>query len=68
MRVVVDKMRCQQILINLLSNAIKFSKPKDKICIQINKPVHISDAKWLFSVAVKDMGIGLCEADRANLF
>ena len=38
MRVNIDKMRCQQVVINLISNAIKFSKPLDRIVVKICKP------------------------------
>ena len=68
MRVFVDKMRCQQILINLLSNAIKFSKPLDTIEVWIQKPKNQKGSTWQFEISVTDQGIGLCDSDRANLF
>jgi signal transduction histidine kinase len=64
----IDKMRVQQILVNLLSNAIKFSKPLDKIRVEISYPHLLPDNLHEFSIKVTDQGIGLNEVDRKHLF
>lgn len=70
MRVMIDKMRSQQIFINLISNAIKFSKPFDKIFIEICKPECIDSSlgRWEFMFKVTDQGMGINDVDRKNLF
>jgi signal transduction histidine kinase len=54
-------MRTQQILINLVGNAIKFSKPNDKIVVEIGKPEQIEGQKYNFEIKVRDQGMGMNE-------
>ena len=68
MRVSLDKMRCQQVLINLISNAIKFSIPNTKIRVTIGRPEQVELSYWLFKISVTDEGIGLDDEDRQHLF
>ncbi|MBD1923582.1 GAF domain-containing protein [Microcoleus sp. FACHB-831] len=58
---VADQRRLKQILVNLLSNAVKFT-PIGSVTLKVNQTedtVHFS---------VIDTGIGIAEADLANLF
>ncbi len=58
---IADKRRLKQILFNLLSNAVKFTKA-GAVTLKVDK----SQGKINFSVI--DTGIGIAEADQANLF
>lgn len=62
-------MRVIQILINFISNAIKFSPKNSTIIVELK---HIESAKiddfCYYEVSVTDQGIGISEADLANVF
>ncbi len=60
-KVKVDQRLIKQALTNLLSNAIKFSKPGSEIRVTLT----LSDE---VSLEVRDQGIGIPEADQANVF
>ncbi len=62
MRMYTDKMLLRNIIINLAGNAIKFSEEDRKISI------HVVAGPDLASIEIKDEGIGISEADQANLF
>lgn len=69
----IDKMRTQQIFINLVGNAIKFSKPRDRITVEICRPeapdfCEANEDRVTYTFKVTDQGIGLNETDRRNLF
>jgi signal transduction histidine kinase len=65
----VDKVRCQQIVINLLQNAIKFSPSFNKVTLSIEefkvdgRPNHEG-----VKISVQDNGIGISKNDKKNLF
>lgn len=58
----LDQKLLKHILLNLLSNAIKFSPEQKniKVLTEVKKPYT--------TISVSDEGIGISEADRANLF
>jgi signal transduction histidine kinase len=62
-------MRVIQILINFISNAIKFSPKNSTIVVKLK---HIESANidefCYYEVSVTDQGIGILEADLANVF
>ncbi len=61
-----DVARIQQIIINLANNAVKFTN-SGSITIGIEGEV-LPDGKFLFSVSVKDTGIGIRHEDMEKLF
>lgn len=61
-RVVGDDARLRQILVNLIGNAIKFTEVGG---VTLAPSVLRKDDKMLFSVSIKDTGIGIPE-DRLN--
>ena len=66
-RYCLDQQRFQQVLLNLLDNAIKFSHKRSKISIKAEVEKNHED-KELIKVSVSDQGIGIKEADIAQLF
>jgi PAS domain S-box-containing protein len=62
-RIVGDPTRVTQVLTNLLSNAVKYNQPGGSVTITAHAPA----AGWV-EIAVRDTGIGLSEAQRADLF
>jgi signal transduction histidine kinase/CheY-like chemotaxis protein len=60
--VVGDEGKLRQVLINLLGNAVKFT-PRGEVAISVSTP---APDQWRFEVA--DTGIGLTNAERAELF
>ncbi|MFG6456747.1 ATP-binding protein [Roseateles sp. BYS96W] len=61
--VVGDATRITQVLANLLGNAVKYNRPGGHIFIEASRP----EPGWV-EVAVQDTGLGLTEAQRADLF
>ena len=57
-----DERRVKQILLNLLSNAVKFTPPGGKVRVAA-EPTDTG-----VSIAVRDTGIGISEAQQAKLF
>lgn len=68
-RVAIDKMRTQQILINLVQNAIKYSDRKGKIYVTVTV-VHVPDEPECVGVifSVYDQGKGIPKDQRSDLF
>lgn len=60
-----DPLRLQQVLVNLLSNAVKFTE-HGHVLIRVGATCEGGRAH--FSLAVEDTGIGLTEAQQAQLF
>ena len=60
-----DPLRLQQVLVNLLSNAVKFTEA-GHVLIRIGAVRQGGQAR--FSIAVEDTGIGMTEAQLAQLF
>ncbi len=63
LRVTGDATRVTQILTNLLSNAVKYNLVDGSISIDASAP----EPGWV-EVAVRDTGLGMTEAQRADLF
>ncbi|WP_374318240.1 CHASE domain-containing protein [Aquabacterium sp.] len=62
-----DRTRVRQILINLLGNAIKYNRPNGTITIHtaVDKD---ADGAAQFRISVIDTGLGMSEAQQAQLF
>ncbi len=61
-----DPKRLRQVLLNLLSNAVKFTATGE---VELTaEPVHVADDALHIRFAVRDTGIGMSEATRAQLF
>lgn len=58
-----DKNAIKTVLRNLISNAIKFTKPGGKVILLVD-----DENDRMFSVAVKDTGIGMTDKTRDQLF
>ena len=58
-----DRTRLKQVLINLLSNAIKYNKPGGTVTL-----ASAQVAPDLIRVSVRDTGVGLTQAQMAQLF
>ena len=56
-----DRRALKQIFLNLLSNAVKFTRDKGSV------DVHLSRAKDMAKIAIKDTGIGIPDTDIAKL-
>jgi signal transduction histidine kinase len=56
-------LRLKQVLLNYLSNAIKFSHPNGQVVVKASMP-----EPGRLRVEVQDDGIGMSEADQAQLF
>jgi signal transduction histidine kinase/DNA-binding response OmpR family regulator len=61
-----DSMRLRQILTNLVSNALKFTK-QGEVNVNVTKVIGV-DGQTHCHFEVKDTGIGLTEAQQAQLF
>ncbi len=57
-----DKGKLTQILINLISNALKYSRPNDKVNVEITQ----TGAKVILKI--RDTGLGISEEDLPNIF
>ena len=57
-----DPLRLEQVLVNLVSNAIKYNRPGGRVEVSLTRG-EADDV-----IAVRDTGIGLSEAQRAQLF
>ena len=65
----LDKMRCQQIIINLLQNAIKFSSKGQTIELYVEEfEIKGQSERVGINIKVSDNGVGISENDRKNLF
>ena len=63
--------RLRQTLVNLLSNAVKFtSKGEVVVCVRASHLSHnfANNHTYEIRFEVRDTGIGIAEADLANLF
>ncbi len=60
-----DRLRLREVLINLLSNAIKYNVPAGRVACHIEPGGPASEGVTL---AVADTGVGLSEAQQAELF
>src|SRR5690606_9472909 len=58
-----DLVRLEQVILNYLSNAAKYSPETEAIHVTIRKT-----ADHDIEISVTDQGIGIAEADQANLF
>jgi len=62
----IDPIRTKQILVNLLSNAVKFTHAGEiELTLAFKK---ITNNEGVYSVSVRDTGIGIKESDRHKLF
>jgi PAS domain S-box-containing protein len=62
----VDPVRLKQILANILGNAVKFTeKGEVELKVRYNE---LEDDQGLFSIAVRDTGIGISEEQKGKLF
>ncbi len=64
--VLADEQRLQQVLLNLLENGMKFTEQGD-VRLQVDV-VTLSETHASVKFQVTDTGIGIAEADQANLF
>lgn len=62
-KVMIDKLRIEQVLINLLSNAVKYSNERTVITVSIDVIAGNS-----IKVSIKDHGIGLSKANLGKIF
>ena len=62
-----DAGKLREILLNLLSNAIKFTAPGKNIAITLRKSMS-NETHTTFELAVEDEGLGMTEAEKAELF
>lgn len=53
---------------NLITNAIKFSHKNSKIEILVRDAQNIDSSKSMIEIAVKDYGVGICEANLNKIF
>jgi CheY-like chemotaxis protein len=60
--VIGDASRLEQVLVNLLSNAIKYTPAPGRISVRLEA------TRDLASIAVRDNGVGISEADQARIF
>lgn len=58
----IDERRMVQVFLNLLTNAVKFTPPGGRVA------VDIEEDDTTVVIAVHDTGIGIADADRAQLF
>ncbi len=64
--VLADRRRTRQILTNLLSNAVKYNRPGGSVDIETARRTHEGHEQC--GVVVRDTGIGMTEAQVAQLF
>lgn len=62
LKVIIDRIKIEQVITNLLSNAIKYTPPKGEIHIILNE----TDS-WI-KISIKDDGIGLTKKEKEGLF
>ena len=65
--ITVDVARLELILLNLVSNAIKYSDP-DKPVRFVGIAVAPADRPDVFTLAVRDNGLGIAESDQRTVF
>ena len=58
-----DAMRFKQVVLNLLSNAIKFNKNGGRVTVSGRET-----SNGFFRISVTDVGIGIADENRANIF
>ncbi len=63
---IIDALRLRQVLVNLLGNAIKFTE-KGTIKLQL-KFSKIDENKGVYTLSVKDTGMGITEEKKQKLF
>lgn len=61
-----DELRIQQVLMNLLSNAIKFTEVGEVIVK--TRLVELKDGVAVFTISVKDTGIGISAEQQSRIF
>ncbi len=66
LQVLGDRSRIQQVLINLVGNALKFT-PTGSVTVRLDVTPVVGQLA-LVSIAVRDTGIGIGDADPARLF
>ncbi len=70
-RVMIDPVRCKQILVNLLSNAIKFTE-RGSVSLEVDfEALPIADTEvpmGVLTFKVRDTGIGIAEDQKDKLF
>ncbi len=62
-----DRVRLRQVLVNLLSNAIKYNRQGGQVRLTV-APVPQDGKAPEVAITVRDTGIGMSEAQRAQLF
>ncbi len=65
--VIGDPLRLSQILINLLGNAVKFTD-QGEVSLEVTATLTDADEPALVTCTVRDTGIGMTAAQRANIF
>ncbi|WP_304224633.1 ATP-binding protein [Gracilinema caldarium] len=70
-RVIIDPVRCKQILVNLLSNAVKFTEQGSVTLAVAMEPLptkHHGQKVARFTFQVRDTGIGISDDQKDKLF
>ncbi|MFN3618046.1 MAG: CHASE domain-containing protein [Aquabacterium sp.] len=63
-----DPTRLQQVLVNLLSNAIKYNRPGGEVRLSVTLLPAQGRVGERFALSVEDQGLGMSEAQQAQLF
>lgn len=63
-----DATRLRQVLVNLLGNAVKYNRPGGRVRLTVRAVPGGGEQPDAFEVAVSDTGIGMNEAQMAQLF